>query len=216
MATLAEKLRACAVLGGFVAVDVEDSDGDQREVLTLSGDDLKTIADALDDSEQLAQQRDDALAAADDIRIHNARVEALASELDAAKAEAAALRAKIEKSAADTKPVAWLVGGQSPVVTTSAAAAQICIMDGLSVVPLYRHPPVPEALPSREDLETVLRTAFDSGRVRLGADTVLFGERSGLIELNGRFCERDDGTPATFAQAVKVCADLVRAQEEEG
>lgn len=165
---------------------------------------------------KLRAQVDERVSVIEAVKWKEETVGALNAGLDAAKTEVAALKAKLEESVGIADPVAWLVGGQSPVVTTSAAAAQLCSEDGLDVVPLYRHPPAAEALPTREDMDVVLRSAFDSGRVRLGADTVLFGERSGLIEVNGRFLEREDKTPATFAQAVKVCADLVRAQEEEG
>lgn len=121
----------------------------------------------------------------------------------AAKAEIAALYAKSMNRAVERDE--WRVNALAAEKRVAELEAKLAGRDVKA-----------EALPTREDLETVLRTAFDSGRVRLGADTVLFGERSGLIELNGRFYERDDGTPATFAQAVKVCADLVRAQKAEG
>lgn len=198
MSTLAEKIRACIALDRKAAAFVYVEAG---RCLALDAEDLTTIADTLTDAESIH----DSMATL---------LERSAKELVAARAEVAALKAKLEERAADAEPVAWM--GGCLAFTNSKLVAQRWSEEGKHVTPLYRHPPAPEALPSREDLETVLRTAFDSGRVRLGEDTVLFGEKSGLIKLNGRFYERDDGTPATFAQAVKVCADLVRAQEEEG
>lgn len=208
MSTLAEKIRACLTLDADIggAIFVEDEVVSVLAV-ELSRDDLETIADALEESDE--ERTDDG---ADVLRLE---IGAAYEAIDDANEEIEKLKANLAERPAPTRPVAWRLAGPRPSVTLNAAEAQRHSDAGGVVQPLYGHPPAPEALPSREDLETVLRTAFDSGRVRLGADTVLFGERSGLIELNGRFYERDDGTPATFAQAVKVCADLVRAQKAE-
>ena len=104
MATLSEKIRACAVPGGFGVIDVEDFDGDQRQVLTLSGDDLKTIADALEKRRRGGHYR-----------------RAGPPNLPPRQRPP---RCKNSKSAVVAEAVAWLVGGQSPVATTSAAGSR--------------------------------------------------------------------------------------------
>lgn len=219
MSTLVEKIRACVTLdeGAFAHVCALGS-----KALTLDVEDLTALADTVELGEQfdfdvsratcaMSRELDLAKLEASEAR---GQAAALIADLDAAKAEIAALRAKLEESVGVAEAVAWRDGCST--FTGSKLVAQRWSEIGVSVTPLYLRPTAAEALPTREDLETVLRTAFDSGRVRLGADTVLFGERSGLIELNGRFYEREDKTPATFAQAVKVCADLVRAKKAEG
>lgn len=188
MATLAEKLRACAVLGGFGAVDVEDSDGDQREVLTLSGDDLKTIADALDERDER----------------HGRAV--------AAEKRVAELEVRLAERPADSRPVAWWLAGPSPSATTNASEAQRHSDAGKHVAPLYVHPPAPEPLPSREDLETVLRETARLGDVPLG-DAVALAEDDGAFSV---YDPKQEAEGLTFAEAVSKAAAILRAKKAEG
>lgn len=126
----------------------------------------------------------------------------------AAKAEIAALKAKLEESAADAEPAAWQTKG---ALTQNVAQAQRWSEDGLDVVPLYRHPPAPEALPSREDLETVLRETARLGDVPLG-------DAFALADDDGVFCVYDPKQEAeglTFAEAVAKAAALLRGKKAE-
>lgn len=94
MATLAEKLRTCltldATLGGGIFVH-NDDDTATVMVVQLSGGDIEDIADAL-------EEHDDVTSCAANT------VDALNAELDAAKTEVAALKAKLEERAADALP----------------------------------------------------------------------------------------------------------------
>lgn len=220
MATIAEKLRACVVLdeGAFAHVCVLGS-----KALTLDVEDLTALADTVELGEQfdfdvsratcaMSRELDLAKLEASEAR---GQAAALNAELDAAKAEVAAPKAKLEESAVVADAVAWLVGGQSPVVTTSAAAAQICSKDGLDVVPLYLRPPAAEALPTREDLETVVRECLRISDLYLGVQGL------GLREEGERFaiCEWDDEIEdvdvRSFAEAVTEAAAILRAKKAE-
>lgn len=245
MATIAEKIRACVVLGGFGAVDVEDSDGVWREVLTLSSGDIVAIADALEEHD--------------------------ASE---SRGQAVALRMEERAADAEPTAWAWLEEGCVVTFTCSEAAARIWTRDGKDVAPLYQRPPVDEtdalraeldaakaeiaalyaksmnraverdewrvnalaaekrvaeleaklagrdvkaeALPSREDLETVLWAAVQVEDLRLetGKSPPLeFFEREGEYGAGeyGRHTEY-----VTFPEAIAKAAALLRAKKAEG
>ena len=223
MATLAEKIRACLALNEKASASVFIG---SYSPLALEADDLTTIADALegrDASESRGQaaalhteitklraQVDERVSVVEAVRWKEESVGALRAELDAAKAEAAALRGKLEKSVGVAEAVAWM--GERLSFTNSKVVAQGWSESGVSVVPLYAHPPAPEALPTREDLETVLRETARLGDVPLG-------DAFALAEDDGVFCVYDPKQEAeglTFAEAVAKAAALLRGKKVEG
>lgn len=134
------------------------------------------------------------------------------AELDAAKAEIAALKAKLEESVGVAQAVAWgaqTTRGLVPFATKSEAEAEFSFS---TVLPLYLRPPAAEALPTREDLEVVLRETARLGDVPLG-------DAFALAEDDGVFCVYDPKQEAeglTFAEAVTEAAAILRAKKAEG
>lgn len=194
MATLSEKLRACLTLNPEAAAAIYV---DGSRALVLDANDLAGIADALSGRDSLVRERDEAIAAADDIRIHNARTEELAAERDAAKRD---LHQATSKLAAVESELSAIRADRAAIFDLLAKArAELA----------EARKPSPEALPTREDLETVLTVAVGEDAVAIvrgprWASLVEDGGTYSIVSHSGR------STNMPFRDAIAEAAHLIR------
>lgn len=206
MATRAEVVRAFLTLdknasavvsvGGHLLWDFEASD-------------LEAIADALE-----------ALDACDGVTAPAQEHDALAEELDSAKTDIFLLEAKIiglqeEISALHTKTTDRAVERDEWHGKAIAAEKRVAELEAK----LAGRDVKAEALPSRDDLETVLRECLKISDLHLGVRGLGLREEGEQFDIFA-ICEWDeeveDVEERSFAEAIAEAASLLRAKKAEG